>query len=394
MAMGLLNRANRFLVSRQFAIWSLIILAVLLIVAGTLPDLSLLSEKELAQAQQSKPFLAWISSHFQVQQLTRSPFFLILPAAIWLSILLCSVRRVRSRLQWRQNEPGVGLLEQKGAHRFLGSVTFHFSMLVFLLGIIVSGLYRFDGEMILTEGQTIQFASDQFLRVNRNGIFSPRFSGTLLTLKRFESKFQQEKYPVDFAAYLNFPEKDAPDRDGVVKVNKPLKIDKWQLFLHRYGYAPRFQISDGSGRVLFDSYVNLVLSEPGQTDYFEVYPRDLKVECSFVSMPDRTTGSRQRSASDIALVQVRVSKSGIALAEHEIPLGQKDHFGEYDVTFSDLRNWVWFGIAYDPGYPFMIVGFLLCIAGLAFRFFSPTEWAQVHSYEKGAPPVAALAGDR
>jgi cytochrome c biogenesis protein ResB len=435
---GTLEKLNKFLVSRQFAVWSLVVLAAFLTVGGTLPDLTLLSEKELAQLQQSRPFLTWLSSKFQVHQLTRSPVFLILPAAIWLSIMLCTVRRVRSRVARPAgghsggeiiqgsspitfNQPLVSTLEkirtvlngrrwkleetkendsiryfaQKGAHGLWGSVIFHLSMLVFLLGMIASILARFDAEMILTEGQTLPLTEDQVLRINRNGIFSPRLPGTQVTLRQFESKFVQDKYPVDFAAHLKLSDGGAPVREGAVKVNKPLKLNQWQIFLHRYGYAPKFQISDENGRLLFDSFVNLVASEPGRTDYFDVHSPALRVESMFLpfSQKENNSPGSGKVVPGVPLMHIRVTESGSStLGERNIALGQSGRFGNYDITFADLRHWAWFGIAYDPGYPFIVLGFLLCIAGLALRFLIPEKWLQVKVWEKDSTPVVSLAG--
>lgn len=438
MAADIIRRLNRFLVSRRFAVWSLVALAAVFIVGGTLPDLTVLSEKELSQLEQSRPVLFWVSSNLQVYQLVRSPVFLVLPGAIWLSIALCMVRRLRREIprtglsgpareadfegaasisidqplasvserirqvlqmhRWRLQEIGengaVQYYAHKGAQGFWGSVVFHVSLLVFLLGAIASILGRFDAEMVLTEGQTLAFAEDQMLRINGKGRLSPELPGTQVSLDRFESSFVQGKYPVDYAAHLKLMDGPLFLHEEAVRVNQPLKYDRWQIFLHRYGFAPRFEIRDELGRLLFDGFVNLVISRPDQTDYFEVPHLRFRVETRF--FPDyekqgEVAGSRSPTPEN-PVMRIRALVDGELVEEREISLGETAQFGAYRITFADLRYWAWFGIVYDPGYGLIVIAFVLCVAGLAFRFAVSEKWLHVKVEPQETTSVVSLSG--
>jgi cytochrome c biogenesis protein ResB len=435
----ILKKTNKFLISRQFAVWSLVLLAVLLIIGGTLPDLSLLTEKESLQLEQSRPLLFWASSHLQTTQLTQSPLFLILPGAIWLSITLCTARRLRQRApqlfnkseeagdldrsetatvfinqslaptlekitrvllarRWKFEEVSengaVSYLARKGARGFWGSVVFHLSMLVFLIGMGVSLLMRFDAEMVLAEGQSVLFDEEQMLRVGRKGILSPKLPGTMVTLKEFEAKFKQDKYPVDYAANLKVPGNFGTDLDKTVRVNQPVSLDKWQIFLHRYGFAPRFEIRKGDGSLLFNAFVNLVISQPGQKDYFDIPHEGLRLETQI--FPDyEMVNEKAISLSGVPknpVMRIRALAGGSLIGEKDIVLGDSAGFGDYRVGFAELRNWAWFGIVYDPGYWFIIIGFILCVAGLAFRFMVSEKWLRVRIGPREGGTIITLSG--
>ena len=434
----LIGKTYRFLISRQFAVWSLVLLAVLLVVGGTLPDLSQLSAAELTELQQSRPFLHRISSNLQTRQLTRSPLFLVLPGAIWLSTALCMVRRLRrdnprsARLlrsreadfegaacvsidrpiasaaervldllqgrRWQTEEVSengaVRYFAQKGSQGFWGSVVFHLSMLIFLVGIIVSILGRFDAEMILTEGQTLAFAEDQMLRVNAKGSLTPELPGTLVSLERFESKFAQGKYPVDYAAHLKLVDGPLSIRDETVRVNGPVKHGRWQIFLHRYGFAPRFEIRDGAGGLLFDSFVNLIVLRPEQTDHFDVPSLGLRVDMRFFpDYAERNGSAVSRSPTpENPVMRMRALADGESIGEADVSLGETAEFGAYRITFADLRYWAWFGVAYDPGYALIIIAFTSCVAGLAVRFGLSEKWLHVKVEERDDASVVSLTG--
>jgi cytochrome c biogenesis protein ResB len=433
-----LKKIYRFLISRQFAVWSLVLLALLLIVAGTLPDLSLLSENEFARLSETRPILFWISSHLQVSNLTRSPIFLILPGTVWLSTALCMIRRLRREVpqtarrqaaadsympdmattfvdrsieavrgkireilgggRWRLEEVtengAVRYIAQKGRQGYWGSIVFHLSMLVFLIGIIMSILGRFDAEMILTEGQSLHFAEDKMLRVNKQGKLSPRLPGTQITLSKFESEFVQDKYPVDYAAYLMLTDAWGNTHKEKVRVNHPLKHDRWEIFLHRYGFAPRFEIRNEQGKPVFDSFVNLIISRPDQIDHFDVPRENLRIETRFFPDHERD-GERSVSRSPVPknpVMRVRALEDGDPIGEADIPLGESAHMGEYQLRFADLRYWAWFGVVYDPGYVPIIVGFILCVAGLGVRFTDSEKLVHIKVEQREDSVHVALAG--
>jgi cytochrome c biogenesis protein ResB len=408
------------------------------IVSGTLPNFSTLTEREFAELKESRPVLHWISANLQVYQLIRSPLFLILPGAIWLSTALCMIRRLRREIprsmepsrtrnadfgaaanvtidrplssvverisgilrgrRWQAEEVGengeVHYFAQKGAQGFWGSVVFHLSMLVFLIGIIASILGRFDAEMILTEGQTFSFAEDQMLKVNGKGRLSPELPGTLVSLDRFESRFEQGKFPVDYAAHMSLMDGPLSIRKDTVRVNQPLKHDRWQIFLHRYGYAPRFEIRDRSEKLLFDSFVNLVFTEANQTDHFDVPLLPLRLEAQFVPENGKQgefVVSRTPTPENPSL-RIRAIADGEPIGEQEVLLGDTASFGAYVIKFAEMRQWAWFGIVYDPGYGLIIVAFTLCVAGLAHRFVFTEKWLQVKVEAQGDAALVSLTG--
>ena len=438
MKSDLLGKTYRFLISRQFAVWSLILLALALIVGGTLPDVSQLSVRELAEMRQSRPTLYWISSNLSTQYMTRSPFFLVLPGAIWLSTALCMIRRLRREIprsasvprlreadfensisvsidrplasvterigsvlrgrRWQTEDVSengaVRYFAQKGAHGFWGSAAFHLGMLVFLLGTVASILGRFDAEMVLTEGQTLAFAEDQMIRVNGKGRLSPRLPGTLVSLDKFESRFEQGKYPVDYAAQLSLMDGPLAIRKEVVRVNQPLKLDRWQIFLHRYGFAPRFEIRDEHGKLLFDSFVNLVFTLTDQTDHFDVPQLPLRLEAQVVPEDGRegVFVVSQSPTPENPVIRIRALVDGESLGERDVALGDTAEFGSYRVTFAELRHWAWFGVVYDPGYMLIVIAFALCVAGLAYRFIYSEKWLHVKVEQRDDAAMVSLAG--
>jgi cytochrome c biogenesis protein ResB len=232
------------------------------------------------------------------------------------------------------------------------------------------------------------------LRVNRKGFFSPPLSETSVTLREFEAKFEQDKYPVEYAAHLEFSDEFNPGLEKTVRVNRPVKLDKWQIFLHRYGFAPRFELRDTRGNLFFDYFVNLIVPLPEQMDSFDIPSHDLRVEARF--FPDfeaRDQETRQQyGILKNSGMRVRMLSDDNPIGEADVALGETVQLGPYSLKFAELRYWAWFGIVYDPGYGFIIFGFILCVAGLAGRFMVPEKWLQVKVERREDQSLVTLTG--
>lgn len=423
-----LKSVNKFLISRRFAIFALVLSTAILVAGGIFPDVSLIPDNEVSRLEKSRPIIYWLSSHLHAQQLIQSPIFLLLPLLIAISVTLCTASRVRQRKKRKREQvredvnakislvfqqPLAAVLGRfrdvvlrkgwmvtqadhngvvictckKGENGFWGSIIFHSSLLLFMVAVIVSSLTRLDGEIVLTEGQRLPLNETGMLRINRQGRFSPSLPTEQIMLDKFEATFKQNKYPVDYSAHVSVLS-DETTRREVVRVNRPLKLGRWRLFLHRYGYAPRFVLRDEAGKTVFDYFVNLVISSSENKDFFEIPSCNLRVETQYLPPSDDVAGS----SDSIRAMRVRVVSNDEVLGEKDIALGGTARFGEYALTFADLRYWALFGIFSDSGYGLVVGAFALCILGLALRFALAEKWLHVKLQQTNGSVDVAIGG--
>jgi hypothetical protein len=140
--------------------------------------------------------------------------------------------------------------------------------------------------------------------------------------------------------------------------------------------------------------VNLVVTQYGQTDHFDLFDQGLRIETQL--FPDYTgNGEIAVSASPLPknpVMRVRMLADETAMGEADLTPGQTAAFGKYRLTFAELRYWAWFGVVYDPGYGLMVVGFIACVAGLAIRFADSEKWVHVKVEQEADSVRVALAG--
>lgn len=153
---------------------------------------------------------------------------------------------------------------EKGYLRETGNMLFHLSLLVLLVGVALGSLYGFHGRVLVAEGGTFSNTATQYDDL----VPGSRVDNTMLTpfsfqLRRFTVRFEsagpQRGAPRAFVARLRYrTAPDAPWLPKTVRVNHPLNLSRTKVFLTGNGYAPRFTVRDGEGRVVYSGPVNFL----------------------------------------------------------------------------------------------------------------------------------------
>lgn len=342
-----LNKILKFLISRKFAACLLVSSAVLLIVATTLPPLD-------NRPKIGRPYYRKFIQVFGMSGVTSSPYFLILPAFVFMSTFLCTIDRI-----WKRKAMDAG---------FFGSVVFHSGILTIIFAGVVSMLTLFSGELLLAEGYPTPLGREGFLKIWREPtLMKSGLPRGMVTLESYKSVYAGNS-PVDYEARLIL-EMNGAVRKEVVKVNKPLYISGFQYTLNRYGFSPGFMVQDEKGNTLMDAFINLVIVE-GDEDYFEIPGTGAKLYVRFFpdfEMTKNGPGSKSRLPDNpVAAVKVKLGNQESRF--RLIKKGEKAYIMGYNITFDDLKYWNHFLVNRDMGLPFLVVGVFLLTGGLIVRF--------------------------
>ncbi len=140
----------RALRSRTLAIALISSLAFLCVVGTVVPQEG---EASYDEWQRASPHLAAVVDYLGINEVFTSLPFVVLVAAVGVATTVCAVSRLGGL---RGARPEVGfprLLLSR--HRLLGSTIFHLGILLTLAGAAVSSLTRFEGALVVAEGQTL-----------------------------------------------------------------------------------------------------------------------------------------------------------------------------------------------------------------------------------------------
>lgn len=387
--------------SRRFAVILLLVTTLIIFVSNLIPNPVLMTDTEAESFIRDRPLMYRISNIFHVMNITRSPFFLIIPAFIVASITICTYRRVGKRAAGRGREArfsGSGMLKAQDVRGFLdskgwkveeadgggffdatkgrggiwGSVAFHAGMVIVILGGIVSMMTLFKGDVMLTEGFESYPGEQLKVMLDRKGIKG--FPYKAMLLKSFDARYVEGgRFPLDYTAVIGALDQEGRVSDEVIKVNSPLNKEGYQFLLQNYYFSPRFVVTEkGTGRVINDAYINLLVVFADLKDDFYVPESGVKIIARFFpdfSLDGERPKTRSMNVRNPAFI-LEFFKGTEKLGDGILPLGKKMDFdeGRYTIEFRDLRKWIVLSVSRDYGLPIVKLGLLLVVLGLVARF--------------------------
>ncbi|MEU3018371.1 cytochrome c biogenesis protein ResB [Nocardiopsis sp. NPDC007018] len=173
-----------------------------------------------------------------------------------------ALEQARSVLKgYRVERYGDSVSAETGYLREAGNVLFHFALLALLLALAAGSFFGYRGNMLLVEGDGFANTLPSY-----DAIYPGHWTDTdafepfTIYLDSFDATFidegdlrgQAESYVAELT-YRESPESE--DRQHTLEVNHPLSVDGVQVYLLGHGYAPRFEVRNSEGDLVFDQAV-------------------------------------------------------------------------------------------------------------------------------------------
>src|SRR5690625_886045 len=166
-----------------------------------------------------------------------------------------NLKKTGYRTELRDGSDGA----ERGYTREIGNILFHFGVLGVLVFMGVGGLYKYEGQKIIVEGDGFannlvsydSFTPGTAFSAERLHPFSIQLEDFDVVYDRTESAATYG-LPMDYTATMQVTpgpgEETYQDR---IRVNDPLTIDGVRIFLVGNGYAPNITVTDGNGDVAY-----------------------------------------------------------------------------------------------------------------------------------------------
>lgn len=157
---------------------------------------------------------------------------------------LAAAGRVLRRRRFRVAVHGDSVAAEKGYLREAGSLLFHVSFLLLLVGLAYGKGWGYRGQVTLVEGDTVSNT-----RVNYDAFTPGRWYGPeelpefSLRLDDFANSFWPSGQPRDFVSDLTAVDAQGRTQRQEVRVNRPLTVDGVRVFQSDYGYAPVVKVT-------------------------------------------------------------------------------------------------------------------------------------------------------
>lgn len=236
------------LASTRFAFVLMTVLTVLIVLSAIVP------QRELAQSQ----IVDWrhtlgdgyvVIEKLQLDHIFTSPLFLITVTLMCINLIAGNARRI-GRLRKTRSA--------RGKTRILGSILFHFALIVVVAGTALNHLYRSRVVFGLTEGQRIADRPEAYFR-DFSGPFAKTASDRfVIGLEEIDTEFRVGEVETE-AAYISVAGRGGREPAAShIRVNHPLRLDGVEFHLgSQIGYSPELAVADENGSQEFRSFVRL-----------------------------------------------------------------------------------------------------------------------------------------
>ena len=322
-----------------------------------------------------------------------------------------TLRRRRFRVARR----GGLMAAERGSAREGGSLLFHTSFLVLLLGVSIGKLWGFTGQVAVIEGE--RFADTpieyDFLETGRS--FGNRFSGVELALDEFDVSWYPNGVPREFRSSVRLFDDGEQVRQEDVVVNSPLTYGSLRVYQLSWGWAPVLRVAQG-GRVLYDG-PTIFLSEAGVwrgvVKVPQTEPQDTGFEMLFFTDPVVETGAMPRNGrpepvAPVVLFQQYLGDLRLDRAQSVFRLDPRHlspaevgalRLGDtaslpngVEITFSDLKQYSVFQIASNPGALLLLIAAGLLLVGLVPALYSARRRVWVRATAADGVTRVEIAG--
>ena len=326
-------------------------------------------------------------------------------------------------LGWRINKKGYAITAEKGYAREAGNLVFHTSLIVITIALAFGALFSYRGTVIVKEGNGFANTITQFDDFRAGKFFQvetmPDFFFTLDDfVVDFERGINQTGAPRKFEANIVLNGSD----DLKILVNNPINFDGTKVFLTGHGYAPRIEVRDKSGEVIFsDSVVFLPqdsnFSSTGVVKIPDVKPQ-IGINARFlptaivdpVEGPISTFPALDNPEIFMSLWQGDLGiDEGVAQSIYRLDTSKMKEIGledlkpgqswesdlGYVIRFIGVERFASFQVAYEPGRFVALLGATLAMLGMFFGLGVQRRriWVMMHKVGSGSSviEVAGLA---
>lgn len=183
--------------------------------------------------------------------------------------------RVEVQRANRRDGEEVSVSAERGYLRETGNLIFHLALVGVLVSVAVGGLYSFNGQKVVIEGETMVNQLMDYDTVNSGRSFD---TSTLepfgLRLDSLDVDYITPDDPRatsnpktigqvrEYVARMTLIETDGAESQHEIRVNHPLRVHGSPVYLIANGYAPRITIRNADGEVVYSEAMPFIPSDP------------------------------------------------------------------------------------------------------------------------------------
>jgi cytochrome c biogenesis protein len=326
-------------------------------------------------------------------------------------------RVVLQRKRFKVVDIPKGLAAERGHIRESGSLLFHTSILVILLGVALGRMFGASGQVLVVEGTTFTDTRTEYDTITPGRFFGHRHTGFQLHLDDFDVEWFPSGIAKHFESTVTLTDADGEVvvEDHIISVNAPLRYEGRRIYQIAWGWAPVIRIEQ-EGRVLYDGPTVFLPDGDSWTGVAKIpgtKPQQLGLAMQLfvdpVEGPDGELRDRNRQPRDpVLLSQILFGDLGLdspqnvyaldpegltRVGDSVVGIGRTDDLPNgITLTFSDMVQYSVFQIGYNPGAWLLFGGAIAMLVGLIPGLYGFRRRVWVRVSEDGSTTILELAG--
>lgn len=431
---GLAESLIATLTSTRFAAVVMAALITMSVIGLAVPQASLLPAKDMDLWRRAYPWAAEVAAALAFDRIYNSWYFLLAVAALMLSVLLCTYKRVaagafrrrtpflsaraaaKRGIPWRKIDLDPKTAARQAAAAFkapwlradestagttrmvtwsggrfglVGSVVAHCALAIVAVGAVVGSLTSLQADMVITEGQTVQVGRAAFGGVRSLPVLGGVPQGFAVALDKLAFEYKKGLLEGATADMRVLEGQRVIERR--VRVNYPLEHKGVSFLLSQVGYSTRLVVRK-EGRLLDDTFVNL--KQRYAQGFGDRYRVPGGPELPVFVVPDsrlaRTESARTPYILTRPAAYLGSRESALGLVG-PLEVGKTAKIAGLDVTLADVRLYSVMMVRGNQGRPILYTGLWLIVAGAIMRFADPRrELMLAIRPRRGGSEVACL----
>jgi cytochrome c biogenesis protein len=317
-------------------------------------------------------------------------------------------RRILRRRRFRVARADGMLAAEKGVAREAGSLLFHWSFFLLLIGVMVGKGFGFTGRATIVEGGvwTETHAGYDLPPVEGRFFTESMHRGFQVRVRGFDASYHRSGVPRDFVSRVEVLEDGRVVRPAEIRVNEPLEHRGVKLYQLGYGWAPVIEVRR-DGELLASGPVVFVTEDP--SDLTRAWRGAIKlpslrpqVGLELRLLPDTTAalaGAPMLEArqpflfyrayrGDLRLTSAqsvfRLDRTGLRpWRDGGIGLGRTERLGDLEISFPELREYTQLLVKRDPGLGLILASAVALLAGLLPALYSSRRRVWVRAVPEG-----------
>jgi hypothetical protein len=341
--------------SVRIAFFLIAILVVLIILSAIVPQKDI-AVGQIIDFKEKMGGTYIIIEILKLDEIYTTPYFFILLGLLAINLIAGNFRRFKIIYKTEKT-----LIKA----RHIGSIIFHFSIIMILAGVILNYLYKFEGVFALTEGQQVNGSENSYFRVYKGPLSANREDTFKLKLNSINvmRDYSQVQKATKVQLALGEDQSKMPVTQ-IISTNNPYQLN--DLTFHYgmlTGYSPLIDFSDTSGIQLLQGFVRIAVQNTDEglihSDFIFIEKEDLRI--SFEMIPNKES--------------ILKTKAKVVVEDHDnvyfndiIGIGEKVFFDRFELALPSIRHWCYIKVTTTPFLNLIFIGFWIGLSGMVIGF--------------------------